>query len=693
MRKLIIAEKPSVGQSIAKVLGISKKGKGYIENDEYIVSWCIGHLIGLAEPESYGEEYKKWDKLPIIPSKWNYSVKTSTGEQFSILKKLMNDTDISEVICATDAGREGEIIFRHVYNMAKCTKKIKRLWISSLEDSAIKKGFENLKDGDYYENLYQSALCRERADWLVGINATRFFTTLYNSDKALSIGRVQTPTLAMLVRRDNDIKNFVKEKYFTLEMNCGEFFACTDKIVLEEEAKTLLDGCKIGRAKVIDVTKEEKKINPPKLYDLTTLQRDANRIFGFTAQQTLESVQRLYDKKILTYPRTDSQYLTEDMEDTARDVIEILKSITDFTKNTDYNANVKPVMNNKKVSDHHAVIPTVNIVSANLSELLDTDKKILYLTAARLLTATSEKYIYENIVVTLKCNDVIFKAKGKTIINKGYRQIDDNFFDFIRYKPEKTEEEKNLPPIQLGSEYNITSKIVGHYTQPPKNYTEDTLLSAMERAGNSSYDTDNVERKGLGTPATRAGIIETVISRRYVERKNKQFIPTEKGKKLIECVPEKLKSAKLTAKWENRLVLIAEGKSNSKEFINDIIDFVKEIVSDSKPLTADISVFSNREVIGRCPRCGSDVYEGKLNFYCSNKDCNFALWKKNYFFQMKKKELTKPVAKKLLSDGKVHFKDLYSKKTGKTYVADVLLDDTGTYINFKLSFEKKSKEC
>ncbi len=688
MRRLIITEKPSVGQSIAKVLDISKKGKGYIENDEYIVSWCIGHLIGLAEPENYSEEYKNWNKLPIIPSQWNYVVKTSTGEQFSILKKLMNDTDVSEVICATDAGREGELIFRHVYAMAGCTKKIKRLWISSLEDNAIKKGFENLKDADDYENLYQSALCRERADWLVGINATRFFTTLYNSDKALSIGRVQTPALAMLVQRDNDIKNFVKEKYFFLEMNCGEFFAYTDKTVFEEEAKTLLNSCKIGRAEVVDISKEEKKINPPKLYDLTTLQRDANRIFGFTAQQTLESVQRLYDSKLLTYPRTDSQYLTEDMENTARDVIEILKSITDFTKDTNYNANIKLVMNNKKVSDHHAVIPTVNIVSANLSELMDTDKKILYLTAARLLTATAEENIYENTVVTLKCNDIVFKAKGKTVINKGYRQIDDNFFDFIMYKPEKSTE-KDLPSVQIGNEYNITSKIVEHYTQPLKPYTEDTLLSAMERAGNSDYDTDEVERKGLGTPATRAGIIETVISRGYAERKNRQLIPTEKGKKLIECVPEKLKSAKLTAEWENRLVLIAKGKSDSEEFINDIIDFVKEIVSDNKPLTADISVFSNREVIGRCPRCGSDVYEGKLNFYCSNKDCGFALWKKNYFFQMKKKELTKQVAKKLLSNGKVHFKDLYSEKTGKTYAADVLLDDTGTYVNFKLNFEKK----
>lgn len=666
MRRLIITEKPSVGQSIAKVLGISQKSKGYIENDEYIVSWCIGHLIGLAEPESYSEEYKNWNKLPIIPSQWNYVIKTSTGEQFSVLKKLMNNTDVSEVICATDAGREGELIFRHVYAMAGCAKKIKRLWISSLEDSAIKKGFENLKDGDDYENLYLSALCRERADWLVGINATRFFTTLYNSDKALSIGRVQTPTLSLLVERDNDIKNFVKEKYFSLEMNCGEFLAYTDKITSEEEAKRLFNSCKIGRAKIVDISKEEKKINPPKLYDLTTLQRDANRIFGFTAQQTLESVQRLYDSKLLTYPRTDSRYLTEDMENTARDVIEILRSIMDFTKDTNYNANVKLVMNNKKVSDHYAIIPTVNIVSANLSELMDTDKKTLYLTAARLLTATAEENIYENTIVTLKCNDIVFKAKGKTVINKGYRQIDDNFFDFIMYKPEKsTEEEKDLPSVQIGNEYNITSKIVEHYTQPSKPYTEDMLLSAMERAGNSSYDTIDAERKGLGTPATRAGIIETVISRGYAERKNRQLIPTEKGKKLIECVPEKLKSAKLTAEWENRLVLVAKGKISKDDFMNDIKSFVKEIVTDNQLPATDTNVFSDKEVIGKCPRCGADIYEGKLNFYCSNKDCTFALWKKNYFFQMKKKELTKQVAKKLLSDGKVHFKDLYSEKNGK----------------------------
>jgi len=598
----------------------------------------------------------------------------------------MNDTEVSEVICATDAGREGELIFRHVYNMAGCTKKIKRLWISSLEDSAIKKGFENLKDGNDYENLYKSALCRERADWLVGINATRFFTTLYNSNKALSIGRVQTPTLAMLVERENAIKNFIKEKYFTLEINCGEFFAYTDEIISEEEAKTLFNSCKIGRAKVIDIVKEEKKINPPKLYDLTTLQRDANRIFGFTAQQTLDSVQRLYDSKLSTYTRTDSRYLTEDMEDTAREIIEIIKNITDFSKNIDYTANIKSVMNNKKVSDHHAIIPTANIKNTDLSALTDTDKKILYLISARLLSAAAEKYVYENTVVTLKCNDIVFKTKGKTVINKGYRQIDDNFFNFLKCKPEEQEEEKNLPLIEIDSEYNITSKIIEHYTQPPKPYTEDTLLSAMERAGNSDYDTDEVERKGLGTPATRAGIIETVISRGYSERNKKQLIPTEKGKKLIECVPEKLKSAKLTAEWENRLVLVAKGKSDAEEFMNDIKSFVKEIVSDSQPLTTDISVFSDREIIGKCPRCGADVYEGKLNFYCANEDCTFALWRKNYFFQMKKKELTKSVAKKLLSDGKVHFKDLYSEKTGKTYEADILLDDTGTYVNFKLDF-------
>lgn len=408
----------------------------------------------------------------------------------------MNDDNISEVICATDAGREGELIFRHTYNQAKCIKNIKRLLISSLEDNAIRKGFENLKDGSEYDNLYKSALCRERADWLVGINATRFYTTLYKSDKPLSIGRVQTPTLAMIVNRDSEISNFKKEKYFIIELNCGAFSAFTDRINSLDEAKAILKSCMLGKAKVIDITKEEKKVNPPKLYDLTTLQREANKIFGFTAQQTLDSVQRLYDSKLSTYPRTDSRYLTEDMENTAREIIGILTDITDFAKGTTLtraNANIKPVMNNIKISDHHAIIPTANIRTLDFSTLTDIDRKILYLISERLLTAAAERYEYENSTITLNCNDVIFKAKGKTVTNKGYRQIDDNFFHFIKSKPEETEKETSLPNIYIDSQYNATAKIVENYTKPSKPYTEDPLLSAMERAGNSDYDTDEVE--------------------------------------------------------------------------------------------------------------------------------------------------------------------------------------------------------
>lgn len=693
MQKLVITEKPSVAQAIAKVLAVDTRKKGYLENSEYIVSWCIGHLVELDEPISYGEEYRSWSNLPILPSAWKYKVKESTKEQFNILKSLLNSANISEVICATDAGREGELIFRHVYNKAKCDKPFKRLWISSLEDNAIKKGFENLKDGCKYDYLYNSALCRERADWLVGINATRFFTTLYKSDKALSIGRVQTPTLAMIVQRDNDIANFTKEKYFVIELNCGAFNAYTERIDSPEEAKRLYSLCKFGRAKVTDVVKERKYTNPPKLFDLTSLQREANRIFGFTAQQTLDSVQRLYDNKLSTYPRTDSQYLTEDMEDTARELIGILSEIMIFAENTSLtseNANIKPIMNNKKVSDHHAIIPTANIKDLDLSTLTDTDRKILLLISSRLLCAVADRYEYESSAITLECCDITFKAKGKTVTNEGYRQIEESFFSFIKSKPDDMEKETALPYISLGSEYNATSKIVEKYTQPPKPYTEDTLLSAMERAGNLDYNTYEVERKGLGTPATRAGIIETIISRGYAERKKRQIISTEKGRRLIECVPEKLTSAKLTAEWENRLVLISKGKADSKEFMNDIRAFVAGIVSDTV-ISADTSIFASREIIGKCPRCGSVVYEGKSNYYCSDKSCSFILWKKNKFFTSKKKEITKVVAKKLLTEGKVHFKDLYSENTGKTFEADILLDDIGTYVNFKLEFPKKKE--
>lgn len=693
--KLVIAEKPSVAQSIAKVLGATTKKDGYYEGNNYSVSWCVGHLVALAPPESYNELYKKWDisSLPIIPQNWEYTIKEATKTQFNVLKKLMADSNITSVVCATDAGREGELIFRHTYNKACCNKPVERLWISSLEDSAIKSGFENLKSGSEYDNLYKSALCRERADWLVGMNFTRLFTKVYNSNKPLNIGRVQTPTLAMIVERDEQINSFKKEKYYKVELDCGDFKAISDKIVKKINADDLATACNNKQAYVTSVVKEEKKVSAPKLYDLTTLQRDANRLLGFTAQQTLEAVQRLYDNKLSTYPRTDSQYLTEDMEATAIEVIEIILEKFEFANGVNYTPNINIVINNKKVSDHHAIIPTANIAKADLSALSDTDRKILCMIANRLLVATAEKHIFENTNVILRCCDSDFFAKGKIVVQKGFKKLEDNFRNYLKCKDEDKEaEDKTLPPVVEQQTFMVLSAVIEHFTIPPKPYTEDTLLLAMERAGNSEYDTDEVERKGLGTPATRASIIEKIILTGYAERNKNQIISTEKGRNIIKIVPEKIKSASMTADWENQLVLISKGQADSDEFINSINTYISTIISDTQADTSikeSISSLPEKEVIGKCPRCGAEIYEGKLNFYCSNKECQFALWKKNKFFESKKKTITKAVAKKLLSDGKVHFKDLYSETTNKTYEADIFLDDTSDkYVNFKLEFNK-----
>ncbi|MCC8097056.1 MAG: DNA topoisomerase 3 [Eubacterium sp.] len=684
--KLVIAEKPSVAQSIAKVIGANEKKDGYLQGNGYIVSWCIGHLVGLAEPDSYGDEYKSWSKLPILPEKWNYVVNESTKKQFNILKNLMKHATVESIICATDAGREGELIFRHVYNMAGCKKPFERLWISSLEDSAIAEGFENLKAGTEYDNLYASALCRERADWLVGMNMTRFFSTLYNSTKPLSIGRVQTPTLSMIASRDNEISSFVKKKYYTVLINCGEFTAESDKTDNIQSAQELAKKCSVSRAVVKEINKEQKRTSPPKLYDLTTLQRDANRIFGFTAQQTLEAVQNLYDNKIATYPRTDSRYLTEDMEDIAKNIIEIIKSTFGFAGKAAGTPNIAVIMDNSKVSDHHAIIPTANIQYVDIDAIRDTDKKVLFLIADRLLTATADKYVYENTNAVLDCDGTLFTAKGKTVINKGFKALEEDFYNFIRAKA-AGDNTADLPEMSIGDSFTVTSKLAEHYTQPPKNYTEDTLLSSMERAGNGDYDTDDVERKGLGTPATRAGIIETLIKRGYVERKNKSLVSTDKGKKLVILMPEALKSAKMTAEWENRLTLISRGKTDSNSFMGDISSFVTDIISSTKVNESMKDVFNERTAIGICPRCGGKIYEGKQNFYCENRECSFALWKDNKYFSSKHKKITKEVAKSLLQKGRVHFNDLYSEKTGKIYAADIILDDTGDkYVNFKIEF-------
>ena len=685
--KLIVTEKPSVALTIAKVLGVSEKKNGYYENDKYIVSWCIGHLLTLAEPESYGEQYKDWSVLPIIPDYWNYTVKAATKGQYNILKKLMHDSRIGSIICATDAGREGELIFRHVYNMTKCSKPFKRLWVSSLEDSAILKGFSELKDGWEYDNLYNSALCRERADWLVGINATRFFTTLYNSRFPLSIGRVQTPTLAMIVERDEAIKNFIKEKYYTVEINCGEFTAESGKYTDLTEAKAVEQMCNIARATITKVDKSRKKSLPPKLYDLTALQRDANKVFGFSAQQTLEAAQRLYENKLSTYPRTDSRYITEDMENTVNSVISAVIEKTDFANGVDFRPDIKKVINNNGVSDHHAIIPTVNILECDFTTLMDTDRKILCLIASRLLSAVSSEYEYEHTDVSLSYKGINFTATGNAVVEYGYRDIERNFRASIKTE-EETENEKSLPSgLKVEQEFAVTSKIVSHYTSPPKPYTEDTLLSAMEKAGNNEYDTDEVERKGLGTPATRAAIIETIIKRGYVEREKRSLISTSKGQALIQSIPENLKSAKLTAEWENKLVLISKGKANSTDFMNSIKDFVTDVISNTE-VNAQLPDINKKEVIGVCPVCKSNIYEGKSNFYCSNKECNFVLWKNNKFFETKRKTITKSAAKALLEKGKIHYKDLYSPKTDKTYEADIVLEVNNGTAFFRLDFTK-----
>ncbi len=574
--KLVIAEKPSVAQTIAKVIGAKNRNDGYIEGNGYIVSWCVGHLVSTAPPESYDEKYKKWDNLPIIPTVWKYEVLPGTKKQFGILKKLMNSSKVDSVICATDAGREGELIFRLVYNEAGCKKPIERLWVSSLEDEAIKKGFGNLKSGMEYNNLYQSALCRERADWLVGINATRYFTVKNGNNGVISIGRVQTPTLALIVERDSEIKNFKKGYYYTVEINCGLFKAVSLKFDVKDLAEAVKNNCQT--AKVKEITKETKTAAPPKLYDLTSLQRDANRMFGFTAQQTLDILQKLYESKLVTYPRTDSRYLTEDMGDTALDIINAITTALDFEINDE--PDVKRVMNNAGVTDHHAIIPTANIKTADLSGLDDNSTKLLYIICARLLTATAPKHEYEVTTVTLSSTGCDFTATGRVIKNGGFKDVEKQFLSMTKGKSNNNEDTENiLPNISEDMEYPVVPTVVEHETTPPKHYSEDTLLSAMENAGNNDFIEDCYERKGLGTPATRANIIETLIKRGYVERKGKQLISTDKGAKVVFSVPEILRSAKMTAEWENELSQIAKDKADSKAFMHHIENFVKIILS------------------------------------------------------------------------------------------------------------------
>ena len=674
--QLVIAEKPSVAQGIAGVLGATERKDGYMEGNDYIVSWCVGHLIELAQPESYDEALQKWtyESLPIIPDTWKHEVKSDTKAQYKVLYQLMHDNRVDSVVCATDAGREGELIFRLTYNMAGCDKPMQRLWISSMEESAIKEGFSNLRPGSEYDHLYESALCRQEADWLVGINGTRLFTVLYGG-KALKVGRVQTPTLAMLVDREAKIMNFKKEAYYVAHILGNGLDAVSEHICDKAEAEKIAGACANGQALVTAVVKEEKWITPPKLYDLTTLQRDANRLFGFTAKQTLEYTQSLYEKKLVTYPRTDSQYLSDDMEGTARNVIEAIFNSLLFEQNIMFNPDVKKVLNSKKVTDHHAIIPTMEIVKQDLKAIPESEMKILSLCANRLLCATAEKHIYNCTKAELTCNGMVFKVSGKEIWKNGWKDFEDFFKSSYKTTEDKkdSDDTKKLPELTEGMTIEVEqTKVSEHFTQPPKHFTEDSLLSAMERAGSEDMD-DDVERKGLGTPATRADIIEKLVKDGFVKREKKQMIPTEDGMKLITVLPDVVKSPKLTADWENELTQVSKGEVSARQFMAGIKAMVSDLVKTYHSVSDEQKKMFAQEqkVFGKCPNCGKDVVNGKYGAYCTGR-CGMNV------NRVMGKVLSDDQVESLLAGKKILLKGLTSK-AGKKYDAYIIPNGTEEY--------------
>lgn len=699
-KSLVIAEKPSVAMAIAKVLGVTEKKDGYLENDQYIISWCVGHLVGLASADAYDERYRHWDMndLPILPERWKTVVLKDKTRQYNILKKLFERCDA--VICATDAGREGELIFRNVYTQAGCTKPVYRLWISSMEDSAIREGFANLRPGSEYDRLYYSALSRSMADWLVGINCTRLYTGIYGT--LLRVGRVQTPVLAMLVERNAQIENFIKEPYWNVHLSAGGLTVHKEKITDRAEAEMLCQRCTGQPMQITSVKRETKNIAPPRLYDLTTLQREANRYFGYTAAQTLEAVQSLYEKKLCTYPRTDSQYLTEDMEDTARRLVADCKGIFGFDDSNAGEPDVRRCINSKKVTDHHALLPTAEITRADLSQLPEREHNILRQIAMRLVCATGGKHLYEETQITAICAGETFTAKGRTILDNGWKQVEQQFSRSCRSQKEKSEEDAPaLPYVTEGQFLSfVQANLTDHFTSPPKAYTEDTILSAMETAGNGSFDADT-EKKGLGTPATRAEILEKLVKSGYAKRKGKSLVPTENGISLISVMPEQLKSPEMTAEWENTLMRIERGETTGKDFVTGITDMVRELVANApKPAAGDKNLFSSRatDTIGTCPWCGGAVREGKANYYCTNKSCSFCMWKESRFLAGMKKSLTPAMAKDLLSNGRTYVKELYSDRKNTTFDAYLVLGETtdrnGKRItSFTLEFPPKKKKA
>lgn len=694
----MIAEKPSVAMSLAAVLGATERKDGYLEGSGYLVSWCVGHLLELAQPEAYKEQYAKWryEDLPILPENWKYEVPKDKKTQLALLCRLMKDKRVDSVVCATDAGREGELIFRLVYEYAGCKKPMERLWISSMEDAAIREGFDHLHPGSDYDKLYDAAVCRAGADWLIGINATRLFSVLYGV--TLNVGRVMSPTLALLVQRESDIESFISKPFYVPEITCGGFTASGEKMTERSEAEKIRMDCDHNSAFVRSVEKQVKTIQPPRLYDLTTLQRECNRIYGYTAQQTLDYVQSLYEKKLATYPRTDSQYLTKDMQATAASLILWLRDNMTFGKGYAGEPDIDRVTDDSKVTDHHAIIPTVEIARTDLSELPSGERDVLTLLAVRLLCATTQAHRFETVTAMLDCQGHTFTAKGKTILQSGWKEVERIHRMSIRQSETEHRENEDaaLPVLKEGQTFEtVSASLREGKTSPPKHYTEDTLLSAMENAGAEDMP-DDAERKGLGTPATRAATLEKLVSAGFVERKKKQLIPTKKGRNLIAVLPDNIKSPILTAEWESMLKQVEHGELSATSFMDQIADMSRTLVKEHtapEERFADLFPSSKgtvHEAVGVCPRCGAPVYEGKKGFFCDNRECSFALWKDNRFFSSKKKSITKSVAAALLKEGRISMSGLYSEKTGKTYDAEVILDDTGgKYVNFKLEFPVK----
>ena len=610
MSILIVGEKPSVSRAISAVVGASSAHKGYTEGNGYIVSWCVGHLVGLKFPNDYGNGWEqKWSfsQLPMIPDSWLFHVTDSTKAQYDLLKNLMNKDEVTEIICATDADREGECIFRYVYNMARCRKPVKRLWVSSLEESAIRKALSIMKPMSAYDNLFNAGYARARADWLVGMNGSRLFSVRYGGK--LNIGRVQTPTLAMIVQRDAEVNGFIKQKYYTSDLNCGGFILSSARIDDENAADTLVSACDGSTVTISSVKREVKTDKAPKLYDLTTLQREANKAFGYTAQQTLDYTQSLYEGKLVTYPRTDSQYLSDDMTQTAFDVAKLCDTYFGF--GISHIPDIKKVINNSKVSGHHAIIPTSGISTADLSSLPTGEKNILTLIATKLICATAPAHKYEAVKLTGICNGTEFTATGRTILDMGWKAY--------AKQSDKKNDEKSLPAVSEGQTFIVTASKGEHFTSPPKPYTEDTLLSAMERAGNEDYD-EETEKKGLGTPATRAATIESLVKNGYVERDGKQLRATDRGKELVKVVPDEVKSAKLTAEWESKLQQIKHGSLPEAVFMSGITQFITEMCGKYGSVDKSVSLSDgSNEPIGKCPKCGADVVKGKFGFYCKGK--------------------------------------------------------------------------